>query len=114
MSEATYPAIFGFSCRRRTEYSYQSVAVRDVHAQPVAGRDELVGPVRPHAEQHLELVPVGRQRRLADDAQRLADQVLVVRRDPDVRALRDERLETLHVARAHRVELLEGELGGST
>ena len=45
------------------------------------------------------------QARRPHDAQRGADQVLVVRRDRDIRALLDERFQSADVVRAHRFEL---------
>src|SRR5579862_1298361 len=62
------------------------LAVRDVDAQPVALRGELVTPLLPHAEEHLQLVLLAPQQALRDPRERLPDQPLVVRRDPDMTA----------------------------
>ena len=50
-----------------------------------------------------------REPALADQPQRLADQLLVVRRDRDVAALLEQRLEAADEARAHLVGILEGD-----
>src|SRR6266545_2599526 len=76
-------------------------AVRHVHAQPMPGGDELTRTLLTHAEQHLELVVARGHTR--DAAQRLADQPLVVRRDADVGALLEQRVQALDEVRAHRV-----------
>ena len=50
---------------------------------------------------------VGPEPVLADEPRRLGDQLLVVRRDRDVAALREQRLEAADEARAHLVGILE-------
>ena len=73
-------------------------------SSPRSGRD---------AEQHLELVLVAaRGRARGSSRARLGDQLLVVRRDRDVAALREQRLEAAHEARAHLVGILERDRRG--
>ena len=103
---AITPAICGFSCSRRSEYSYQRCpkARRPAAGWPAA--HELAGPALAHTEQHLELV----RARAASAATRASDsddQPLVVRRDPDPRAAVEERLEAGDEGAAHDLGVLE-------
>jgi hypothetical protein len=75
----------------------------------MAGADELVAAGRTHAEQHLELEPVTREAARGDAAQRLDDQDLDVRRDPDVRARVEERVERREKAAPDLVGIVEGD-----
>ncbi len=66
------------------------LAEGDVDPQPVADADELVAAQRAHAEEHLELVlarPETGDERLAP-----LEQPLIVRGDPDVAALDEQKL----------------------
>src|SRR5436190_5574356 len=79
------------------------LAERHVHAQAVLGLHELAPTLLAHAEEHLELVLAPGEPALLDPAQRLPDQPLVVRRDADVRAGPEQRVEALDEARPHRL-----------
>ena len=83
------------------------LAERDVDPQPVPLRDELVAPLLAHAEQHLQLVLERLEAAARDPRQRLPDQPLVVRRDPDVAPGVEQRVEAADEVRAHRLEVGE-------
>src|SRR5689334_23771637 len=67
--------------------------------------DKPVAELRANAEQHLELVLVVIETGLLDESLRLRDEPLVVRRDPDIAACVDQRLERAHVVRADGSEV---------
>src|SRR5436305_1895821 len=76
---------------------------------PPYGCDELVRPMLPHAEQHLELVVLAAQP--CDTLEPALDQPFVVRRDPDVGPDAEQLVECPNEVRPHRVEVRERNLG---
>ena len=69
--------------------------------------DDPVAQLRTDAEQHLELVAVGRQRTFAQQPQRLVDEPFVVGGDRRVAAAVDQRLQRAHEAVPHRLVVAE-------
>src|SRR5262245_36372238 len=84
---------------------------RDVDAQPVSLEHELLPTARPNAEQHLELVVVAPQAALRDEPAALPEQPLVVRRDADVAAGVQERLERADIRCTHGLVVRIRDLG---
>src|SRR5215204_116495 len=88
------------------------LAVGDVHPDLVAGVDEDPAQGLVYPQEHLELVPVPAKPQLVGQPQGVPDQVLVVRRHPDVAARRHQLPQQVHEVLAHDVEVLVGDLAG--
>ncbi len=89
-----------------------ALAERDVDPESVPVANELVAQVGPDAEQHLELVRLARQASVADEGGGAVEHAVVVRRDGDVGALVDQRLERVQEGDAHRLGVAVLDLGG--
>ena len=92
VARAIVPAIAGFSWRRRSEYPYH--APRTARTRAAGARPRRARPRGSRARRAASGTrsPPARAP-LADARERFADQPLVVRRDADVRALVEQRVE---------------------
>src|SRR6185312_5232115 len=74
--------------------------------------DELVAPLLAHPEQHLQLVLERPELNPSDPSERLIDQPLVVRRDTDVAAGLEQRIEAEEEVRPYHLVVGERNRGG--
>src|SRR5205085_3586847 len=86
------------------------LAERDVDPEPVPLADEPGAEAFRDAEQHLELVFLRPEAAPPHDPASFVDEALVVRRDADVTAAVEERLERAQEVGAHLLVALEGDL----